>query len=64
LCQGRTLKVMEDPEILTLILEMAERKKIGNNFSISSVILEEQRSIEHGGIAPGQRLRIMRQLER
>ena len=63
MCQTRSPKVVEDPEIFRLVLEMAKLKKVGISFSIPSDVLEEQRRIERGGLAPNRRLDIMRQLK-
>jgi DNA repair photolyase len=53
-----------NPDIFTRILELARRKKVGVSFSISTDILDQQRRIETGGLAPAERLRIMARLKR
>ena len=63
MCQTRSGEVVENPEIFSLIAEMARYKKIGVSFSVSTDILEEQRMIEHGGLAPEHRLRTMARLK-
>ena len=63
LCQTRSPKVAEDPEILSLLQDMASRGKVGVSFSIATDIQTEQRKIERGGISPERRLRIMKVLK-
>lgn len=45
MCQTRCGKVVEDPEVLDRITEMARHKKVGVSFSIATDLLEEQRRI-------------------
>jgi DNA repair photolyase len=52
-----------NPDIFNRILELAKRKKVGVSFSISTDILDQQRRIETGGLAPAERLRIMARLK-
>jgi DNA repair photolyase len=67
--QTRSPKVEEvgddkNPDIFNRIVELARRKKVGISFSISTDLLDEQRRIEAGGLAPAERLRIMARLKR
>jgi DNA repair photolyase len=63
--QTRSPKVVEEqaPDIFNRIVELARRKKVGVSFSISTDLLDEQRRIEHGGLPPEKRLRIMARLK-
>jgi DNA repair photolyase len=66
--QTRSPKVEEagddkNPDIFNRILELARRKKVGVSFSISTDLLDQQRRIETGGLAPAERLRIMARLK-
>ena len=63
MCQTRSPKVVEDPEVFALLTTMAERKKVGVSFSITTDIRDEQRKIERGGLRPELRLRAMRTLK-
>jgi DNA repair photolyase len=62
--QTRSKAVEHDaPDIFNRILELARHKKVGVSFSISTDLLDAQRSIENGGLAPAERLRIMARLK-
>jgi DNA repair photolyase len=66
--QTRSPKVVEvgddkNPDIFNRIVELARQKKVGVSFSISTDILDEQRRIEAGGLAPSERLEIMARLK-
>jgi DNA repair photolyase len=62
--QTRSKAIEEkDPAIFNRIIELARRKKVGVSFSISTDLLPAQRSIESGGLAPDERLRIMARLK-
>jgi ParB/RepB/Spo0J family partition protein len=63
--QTRSQKVVEEnnPDIFNRIVELARLKKVGVSFSISTDLLDEQRKIERGGLAPAERLRIMARLK-
>ena len=52
-----------DPAIFNRIVELARHKKVGVSFSISTDLLDQQRRIETGGLAPAERLRIMARLK-
>jgi DNA repair photolyase len=58
-------KAVEDKDhaIFNRIIELARRKKVGVSFSISTDLLPAQQSIENGGLAPAERLRIMARLK-
>ena len=64
MCQTRSAKVVEDPEIFALLQRMAAQGKVGVSFSIATDIREEQRRIERGGLSPEHRLKLMRDLKR
>jgi hypothetical protein len=53
----------KDPDIFKCIVELARQKKVGVSFSISTDLLDEQRKIESGGLAPSEQLRIMARLK-
>jgi DNA repair photolyase len=62
--QTRSKAVEEtEPAIFNRIIELARRKKVGVSFSITTDLLDEQRRIEAGGLAPAERLRIMARLK-
>jgi DNA repair photolyase len=61
--RSKAVERQNDPDIFTRILELSRRKKVGVSFSISTDLLDEQRRIETGGLAPAERLRIMARLK-
>ena len=63
MCQTRSPKVVEDQAIFLQLREMARHCKVGVSFSMSTDILEEQRKIEHGGLTPEKRLKVMKKLK-
>ena len=63
MCQTRSPKVVEDPEIFNQLQKMARYCKVGVSFSVSTDILEEQRKIEQGGLTPEKRLEAMKKLK-
>ena len=62
MCQTRSPKVVEDKAILVQLQEMARYCKVGVSFSISTDILEKQRTIENGGLTPEKWLETMNKL--
>ena len=63
MCQTRSPAVVGDAGIFTKLREMAEHKKVGVSFSISTDIRSSQRQIERGGSSPERRLRTMAKLK-
>jgi DNA repair photolyase len=61
--RSKAVERQNKPDIFTRIVELARRKKVGVSFSISTDLLDEQRRIEAGGLAPAERLRIMARLK-
>jgi DNA repair photolyase len=61
--RSKAVERQKDPDILNRIIGLARRKKVGVSFSISTDILDQQRKIETGGLAPAERLRIMARLK-
>ena len=63
MCPTRSAAVVEDAEIFRILIQMAEKRKVGVSFSVGTDIKEEQRRIERGGLSPERRLRIMADLK-
>jgi DNA repair photolyase len=61
--RSKAVERQNDPAIFSRIIELAKRRKVGVSFSISTDILDQQRRIETGGLAPAERLRIMARLK-
>jgi DNA repair photolyase len=61
--RSKAVERQRKPDILNRIIELARRKKVGVSFSISTDLLDQQRRIETGGLAPAERLRIMARLK-
>ena len=61
--RSKAVERQNDPAIFNRIVELTKRKKVGVSFSISTDLLDEQRRIESGGLAPAERLRIMARLK-
>jgi DNA repair photolyase len=61
--RSKAVERRTDPDIFNRVVELARRKKVGVSFSISTDLLDQQRRIETGGLAPAERLRIMARLK-
>lgn len=63
MCQTRSIKTVEDPELFQRIVGMAAVGKVGVSFSISTDLKEQQKRFEVGGALPEQRLQAMSRLK-
>ena len=63
MCQTRSIKVVEDPEIFDRLVAMARIGKVGVSFSISTDLHDEQKRFERGGALPERRLEAMVRLK-